>query len=95
MNIAQNPLFTSLRKSFTNVTAFTLNGQNIIRAKAFKPKNPKTVAQKANRDNFKLLANTFQTFGQYTELLVPKEITQNQVSFVYASEAVGRNFEAL
>jgi hypothetical protein len=67
MSIAQNPLFTSLRKSFANVTAYTLNGQNIIRAKAFNPKNPKTVAQKAHRDSFKLIANIFQMFGQYTE----------------------------
>lgn len=68
MSIAQNPLFTSLRKSFANVTAYTLNGQNIIRAKAFNPKNPKTEAQKAQRAGFKLIANTFQTFGKYTEL---------------------------
>ena len=68
MSIAQNPLFSSLRKSFANVTAYTLNGQNIIRAKAFNPKNPNTAAQKVNRGSFKLIANTFQTFGQYTEL---------------------------
>jgi len=68
MSIAQNPLFTSLRKSFANVTAYSLNGQNIIRAKAFNPKNPKTVAQEMNRAGFKLISDTFQSFGKYTEL---------------------------
>ncbi|MEI7502773.1 MAG: DUF6266 family protein [Paludibacter sp.] len=68
MSIAQNPLFTSLRKSFANVTAYTLNGQNIIRAKAFNPKNPKTVAQTMQRTGFKLISQAYQSFGQYTEL---------------------------
>jgi len=67
MSIAQNPLFTSLRKSFANVTTYSLNGQNIIRAKAFLPKNPKTVAQNMHRASFKLISLTYQSFGGYAD----------------------------
>ncbi|MEI8087592.1 MAG: DUF6266 family protein, partial [Paludibacter sp.] len=43
-------------------------GRNIIRAKAFNPKNPKTVAQTMQRDSFKLISQAYQSFGRYTEL---------------------------
>jgi len=63
MSISQNPLFGAMRKSMANFSTYTRDGQNIIRSKAFRPKDAKTKAQLAHRAGFKLIANGYQLFG--------------------------------
>jgi len=45
MSIAQNPLLGPMTKSIASYTFYTLNGKNIVRSKAFMPKDPKTKKQ--------------------------------------------------
>lgn len=63
MSISQNPLFGAMRKSMANFITYTRDGQNIIRSKAFRPRDPKTKAQLAHRAGFKLMSNSFQLYG--------------------------------
>lgn len=52
MAIAQNPLIGRTKKSFSENTFYTLNGQNIVRSKAVSVSNPKSPAQRAQRARF-------------------------------------------
>ena len=63
MAIAQNPLTGQMRKAMGNFVTSTNAGQNIVRAKAFKVKDANTELQKAQRASFKLMVQTYQSFG--------------------------------
>lgn len=68
MSISQNPLFGAMRKSMANFITYSRDGQNIIRSKAFRPKDAKTKAQLLHRAAFKLISNEFQLFGSIPSL---------------------------
>ena len=68
MSISQNPLFGAMSKSMANFSTYTRDGQNIIRSKAFRPKDAKTKAQLLHRAGFKLISNEFQLFGSIPSL---------------------------
>ena len=48
----QNAIFGRSRKSFGSATAYTMNGQNVVRTKPIAVANPRTPAQQAQRARF-------------------------------------------
>lgn len=67
MSISQNPLTGQMKKSMGNFSTYTLNGQNIVRSKAFNKKDANSDAQKAHRTGFKLLVSEYQSLGLILE----------------------------
>lgn len=71
MSISQNPMTGQMKKSMANFSTYTLNGQNIIRAKAFNRKDANTVAQQAHRSGFKLIVDEYKLLGGLVETGFP------------------------
>ena len=63
MSISQNPLTGQMSGSMANFVTTKYSGQNVIRSKAFKPRNANTVAQQNHRACFKLVVDVYQSFG--------------------------------
>lgn len=82
MAITQNPIIGRTKKSFSENTFYTLNGQNILRSKAVAVANPRTPAQQMQRarfEGFTSLANTLP--DNELNLIIPtKEPRQNRRS---------------
>lgn len=82
MAITQNPIIGRTKKSFSENTFYTLNGQNILRSKAVTVSNPRTPAQQMQRarfEGFTALANTLP--DNELNLIIPtKEPRQNRRS---------------
>ena len=71
MSISQNPLLGPMHGSAANFTTYKLGGQNIVRVKAFHPKNANTIRQQHHRACFKLLVKVYRVFGGMTDLGFP------------------------
>jgi hypothetical protein len=56
-----------MRGSMANFTALRSGRKNIIRSKAFEPKDPKTEKQLLQRLKFKLLTDVYNSFGGITD----------------------------
>lgn len=56
---SQNPMTGQMTGSMGNFTTSSLRGMNIIRAKAFNKRNPRTAAQLTQRNGFKKLGDIY------------------------------------
>jgi len=63
MSKAQNPLTGQMTGSMGNFVTTRLGATNIIRAKAFNPRDAKTESQLKQRDSFKMVVNLYPLFG--------------------------------
>lgn len=63
MSKAQNPLTGQMSGSMGNFVTTRLGNVNIVRAKAFEPRDAKTEAQVKQRDGFKLIVDLFPALG--------------------------------
>ena len=69
-----------MRKSMANFTTCSLGDKNIIRAKAFNPKNAKSEAQVAHRSSFKLIVDEYTSLGGIPDMGFP-ERSVNQSAY--------------
>jgi len=60
---AQNPMTGQMSGSMANFVTTTRNGENVIRSKAFNPKDANSPAQQLQRACFKLIGDEYQSFG--------------------------------
>jgi len=60
---AQNPMTGQMSGSMANFVTTTRNGENVIRSKAFNPKDANSPAQQLQRASFKLIGDEYQSFG--------------------------------
>ena len=67
MSKVQSPFFGHMSGSMAKIATYKFHGQDIIRSKAFEPKNANTVSQQAQRASFKLIAKAYQSFGGITD----------------------------
>lgn len=67
MSKSQNPMTGQMKGSMANFVTTTRSGENVIRAKAFNPRNANTPAQQLQRACFKLIGDEYQTFGGITD----------------------------
>jgi hypothetical protein len=63
MSRAQNPLTGQMAGSMGNFVTTRLGKKNIIRAKAFEPRDAKTESQVKQRDGFKMIVDLFPALG--------------------------------
>lgn len=63
MSKAQNPLTGQMSGSMANFVTTTHGKQNVIRSKAFNPKDAKTEAQQKQRNGFKMIAEEYINLG--------------------------------
>ena len=80
MSKSQNPMTGNMSGSMANFATYKRFGKNIIRSKAFEPKDANTVSQKAQRASFKLIVKAYQSFGGITNMAFPKR-AENQTPF--------------
>ena len=71
MSISQNPMTGEMRQSMANFVTTVCHGQNIIRAKVFKPRNVNSAAQQLQRASFKLIVDAYDSFGGITDAGFP------------------------
>ena len=67
MSISQNPMTGEMRQSMANFVTTVCRGQNIIKAKVFKPRNVNSIAQQLQRASFKLIVEAYDSFGGITD----------------------------
>jgi len=72
MSIAENPLVGRMKGSMANFTMYTLNGKNVVRGKAFKINDAKTVSQLVIREQMALLDEKYQSFASIIRLGFPE-----------------------
>ena len=72
MSKSQNPMTGHMSGSMANFATYKRFGENIIRSKAFEPKDANTDSQKAQRASFKLIVNAYESFGGIPDLAFPK-----------------------
>lgn len=63
MSRAQNPLTGQMSGSMGNFVTTRLGNKNIVRAKAFEPRDAKSEAQVKQRNGFKLIVDLFPALG--------------------------------
>ena len=80
MSKSQNPMTGHMSGSMANFATYKRFGENIIRSKAFEPKDANTVSQQAQRASFKLIVNAYESFGSATDIAFPKR-AENQSPF--------------
>ena len=80
MSKSQNPMTGHMSGSMANFATYKRFGKNIIRSKAFEPKDANTVSQKAQRASFKLIVDAYESFGGITDTSFPKR-AENQSPF--------------
>jgi hypothetical protein len=87
MSIAQNPLMGPMRKSMGNFTTYSYHGMNIVRSKAFRPKDPKSEKQLNMRARMSGIAVIYQRLSPIISLGFPerKENQSPQNMFVSAN----------
>ena len=71
MSKSQNPMTGHMSGSMGNFTNSVYRGLNVVKAKAFMPKNVKSPAQLNHRAIFKLVVDTYDSFGGITDLGFP------------------------
>ena len=72
MSLSQYPLTGEMRQSMANFVTTVYRGQNVIRAKAFMPKNVNSMAQQKQRASFKLIVNIYKALGGISDIGFPK-----------------------
>ncbi len=77
MSIAQNPLTGPMRKSMGNFTMYSYHGMNIVRSKAFRPKDPKSEKQLNMRARMSGIAVIYHRLNPIISLGFP-EREENQ-----------------
>jgi hypothetical protein len=80
MSKAQNPMTGQMSGSMANFVTTTRGGQNVIRAKAFNPKDAKTEAQLKQRGGFKMVAEEYTNLGGITDEGFP-EVQDGQSAY--------------
>jgi len=80
MSKSQNPMTGHMSGSMANFATYKRFGENIIRSKAFEPKDANTDSQKAQRASFKLIVKAYESFGGATDIAFPKR-AENQSPF--------------
>jgi hypothetical protein len=58
--------------SMGNFTNTVYRGLNVVKAKAFMPKNANTIAQQKQRASFKLIVDAYEALGGITDIGFPK-----------------------
>jgi hypothetical protein len=90
MSKAQNPLTGQMSGSMANFVTTTHGKQNVIRSKAFNPRNANTQPQKLQRGGFKLLGEEYKNLGGLPELSFPEvQETQSAYSLFMAANLSG------
>lgn len=74
MSKAQNPLTGCMSGSMANFVTTTRGGQNIIRSKAFNPRDANTAAQQLHRACFKLIGSEYLSFGGLADQSFPERM---------------------
>lgn len=74
MAIAQNPLTGQMSGKVGNFVTSTNGNQNIVRSKAFEPRNANTVSQQTQRASFKLIVEEYQSLGGIPDLGFTEEV---------------------
>jgi hypothetical protein len=67
MAISQNPLTGQMSGTVGNFVTSSLGSQNIVRTKAFRPRDAKTEAQVKQRDGFKMIVDLIPALGSIPE----------------------------
>lgn len=80
MSISQNPLTGEMKNSMANFITTTCGDKNVIRAKAFNPRNANTSSQKIQRACFKLILEEYHSLGGITKVGFPEK-TVNKSSY--------------
>ena len=68
MSIAQNPLVGQMSGTVGNFVTLKNGDQNVIRSKAFNPRDAKTESQKMQRAGLKLIVKEYQSLRAITDL---------------------------
>ncbi len=77
MAVAQNPMTGQMSGTVANFVTSTRAKQNLVRSKAFKPRNAKSELQQKHRGGFKLIVDEDQSWGGVMELGFP-EVPEGQ-----------------
>lgn len=85
MSIAQNPLMGSMRKSMGNFTVYSYNGMNIVRSKAFMPKDPKSKKQLIMRARMSGIAEKYRSLSSIINLGFPEREVQQSPQNMFVS----------
>lgn len=80
---SQNPLTGQMSGSMGNFVTSTLGSQNIVRAKSFNRRDPKTEAQVKQREGFKLISELFPLLGSIPEEGFVQRTSENSAYAVY------------
>jgi hypothetical protein len=79
MAVAQNPMTGQMSGTVANFVTSTRAKQNVVRSKAFKPRNANTESQQKQRGSFKLIVDENQSWGGIIDLGFP-EVAEGQTS---------------
>jgi len=85
MSITQNPLLGPMRKSMGNFTMYSYHGMNIVRSKAFQPKDPKSEKQLNMRSRMSRIAEMYQTFSSIIGLGFPEREERQSAQNMFVS----------
>ena len=86
MAVAQNPMTGQMSGTVANFVTSTHGKQNVIRSKAFKPRNANTESQQKQRSSFKLVVEEYQSWGGITDLGFPEvEVGQSPYNLFMAA----------
>lgn len=82
MAVTQNPLIGRTKKSFSQNTFYTMNGQNIVRSKAIAVSNPRTPAQVKQRVRFAAFTEAANSLpeNELNALIPTKQLARNRRS---------------
>ena len=69
---AQNPLTGQMSGTVANFVTSTRGSKNLVRSKAFNPRNANTEAQQLQRSCFTLVVEEYQSWGGATDLGFPE-----------------------
>lgn len=68
----QNPLTGQMSGTVANFVTSTLGSKNLVRSKAFNPRNANTESQQLQRSCFTLIVEEYQSWGGVTDLGFPE-----------------------
>ncbi len=68
MAVAQNPMTGQMSGTVGNIVTSTRAKQNLVRSKAFKPRNANSESQQKHRGGFKLIVDEYQSWGGVIDL---------------------------
>ena len=77
---AQNPLTGQMSGTVANFVTSTRGSKNLVRSKAFNPRNANTAAQQLQRACFSLVVDEYQSWGGITDLGFP-EYSEGQSAY--------------